>query len=174
MTVLCVEQDDWGGRGPRAGILRVAEQVQRGAVRDGRRGCRDLERAGRRLALIGRLAALLARTPSWAAARGLLLVPGPDRPAVRQRGLGPAEKLAIRAVATATGPARAGRCPGAGDRPSEPGRRADADRDRRWPVGLEVTVVVGTLHRIAGSEGPGSQGRKLDLLAGRRQSVPNR
>ena len=34
--------------------------------------------------------------------------------------------------------------------------------------------MVGTLHRIAGSEGPGSQGRKLDLLAGRRQSVPNR
>jgi hypothetical protein len=39
-------------------------------------------------------------------------------------------------------------------------------------AGLEVAGVVGTLHRIAGSEGPGSQGRKLDLLAGRRQSVP--
>src|ERR1022692_2374061 len=74
-----------------------------GAIRDGRRGCRDLERAGGRLALIDRLAALLARTPSRAAARGLLLVPGPDRSAVRQRGLGLAEKLAIRAVATATG-----------------------------------------------------------------------
>jgi hypothetical protein len=31
--------------------------------------------------------------------------------------------------------------------------------------------VVGTLHRIAES-GPGSQDRKLDLLAGRRQPVP--
>src|SRR2546430_14772206 len=58
-----------------------------GAVRDGRRGYRDLERAGGRLALIDRLAALLARTP--AAAHGLLLVPGPDRAAVRRRGPGP-------------------------------------------------------------------------------------
>jgi hypothetical protein len=33
-------------------------------------------------------------------------------------------------------------------------------------VGLGVTVVVGTLHRIAGGRGPGSQGRKLGLLAG--------
>ena len=65
MTVVCVEQDDWICRGPRAGILRVAGQAghgERGAVRDGRGGCRDLERAGGRLALIDRLAVLLART----------------------------------------------------------------------------------------------------------------
>src|SRR5260370_25099765 len=33
-------------------------------------------------------------------------------------------------------------------------------------AGLPVTVVVDTLHQIAEAEGPGSQGRKLDLLAG--------
>jgi ATP-dependent DNA ligase len=34
------------------------------------------------------------------------------------------------------------------------------------PASLQVTTVVDTLHRIAGSGGPGSQGRKLELLAG--------
>src|SRR6266516_6518004 len=34
------------------------------------------------------------------------------------------------------------------------------------PASLLVTVVVDTLHRIAEAEGPGSQVRKLDLLAG--------
>ncbi len=34
------------------------------------------------------------------------------------------------------------------------------------PARLSVTVVVETLHQIAEAEGPGSQGRKLDLLAG--------
>ena len=33
-------------------------------------------------------------------------------------------------------------------------------------AGLDVTVVVDTLHAIAQAEGTGSQGRKLDLLAG--------
>ena len=73
-------------------------------------------------------------------------------------GSRPAGMLTVRAVATATGAGAPGRfwpCP-------------------RRPGSLEVTVVVGTLHRIAGSEGPGSQSRKPDLLAGRRQSVPNR
>ena len=34
------------------------------------------------------------------------------------------------------------------------------------PASLQVTTVVGTLHQIAEAEGPGSQGRKLDLLGG--------
>ena len=34
------------------------------------------------------------------------------------------------------------------------------------PASLPVTAVVDTLHEIAAAEGPGSQGRKLDLLAG--------
>ena len=34
------------------------------------------------------------------------------------------------------------------------------------PATLPVTEVVDTLHQIAQAEGPGSQGRKLDLLAG--------
>ena len=34
------------------------------------------------------------------------------------------------------------------------------------PASLEVAIVVDTLHEIARAEGSGSQGRKLDLLAG--------
>src|SRR2546428_3597008 len=34
------------------------------------------------------------------------------------------------------------------------------------PASLEVTAVVDALHQIAEAQGPGSQGRKLDLLAG--------
>jgi hypothetical protein len=144
---------------------------ERGAVRDCRRAYRDLERASGRLALIDRLAALLARSSGRAAAHGLLLVPGPDRPAVRQRGPWPGREAGRpRSRHRYRRRPRAGCCPCAGDRRSAPGRRADADRDRRRPAGLEVTVVVGTLHRIAGSEASGSHGRKLDLLADRRQS----
>src|SRR5262249_61572969 len=36
----------------------------------------------------------------------------------------------------------------------------------RRPASLQVTAVVDTLYQIAQAEGPGSQGRKLDLLAG--------
>ena len=33
------------------------------------------------------------------------------------------------------------------------------------PASLQVAAVVDTLHRIAEAEGPGSQGRKLELMA---------
>lgn len=70
--------------------MRVAEQAKgSGAVRDCRRAYLDLERASGRLALIGRLAALLARTPADLLPIGLLLVPGPERAAVRRGGSRP-------------------------------------------------------------------------------------
>ena len=82
--------------------------------------------------------------------------------------LGLAEKLAVRAVATATG-AGPGQAVASVRETGDLGQAAEqmltvtaAGR----AASLEVTVVVDTLHRIAGSEGPGSQGRKLDLLAG--------
>jgi DNA ligase-1 len=82
--------------------------------------------------------------------------------------LGLAEKLAIRAVATATGTTAeqaAADVRTAGDL----GLAAEqlltvtaADR----VASLLVTTVVDTLHQIAAAQGPGSQGRKLELLAG--------
>ena len=104
--LVCVEQDDWICRGPRARILRVAGQAgqeERGAVRDGRRGCRDLERAGGRLALIDRLAALLARTPAGLLPVVCYLCQGLIAPQFASADLGLAGKLAVRAIATATG-----------------------------------------------------------------------
>ena len=63
--------------------------------------------------------------------------------------LGLAEKMALRAVATATGvePERGCRR-GAGDRRSWPGRRAVIGcHGRRWKPSLQVAAVVDTLHR---------------------------
>jgi hypothetical protein len=129
-----------------------------GAVRDCRRAYPDLEQASGRRALIGRHAALLARTPADLLPLGLLFVPGPDRAAARRVDPGLAGMLAVRAVATATGAGAPGADAGLGPA----GRRAC--RSRSW-----WTRCTGLP-----SPGPDSQGRKLDLLAGRRQPVPYR
>jgi DNA ligase-1 len=129
---------------------------------------RDLEQAGGRLALIERLAALVAATPAGLLPTVCYLCQGLIAPQFAGVDLGVAEKLAVRAVATATGAGPeqvAARVRETGDlglaaeqmlTVTATGRRAS----------LEVTVVVDTLHRIAAAEGPGSQGGKLDLLAG--------
>src|ERR1019366_4923752 len=171
MTVGCVEQDDWSCHGPRAGLggwrRRAGEgsAVQYETVAE---AYRDLERAGGRLALIDRLAALLARAPAGLLPAVCYLCQGLIAPEFAGVDLGLAEKLAVRAVATATG-AGAGQVAASVRETGDLGQAAEqlltvtaAGR----PASLEVTVVVDTLHRIAGSEGPGSQGRKLDLLAG--------
>ncbi len=140
---------------------------------------RDLEQASGRLALVDRLATLLAGTPAELLPVVCYLCQGLIAPEFAGVDLGLAEKLAVRAVATATGAS-----PGevavlvretgdlglaaeqllamtAADRPAGLTVTA-ADR----PAGLTVTAVVDTLHLIAAAQGPGSQGRKLDLLAG--------
>ncbi len=129
---------------------------------------RDLERAGGRLALIDRLAALLARTPAELLPTVCYLCQGLIAPQFAGVDLGLAEKLAVRAVATATG-AGPEQVAASVRETGDLGQAAEqmltvtaADR----PASLPVTVVTGTLHRIAEAEGPGSQGRKLDLLAG--------
>jgi DNA ligase-1 len=129
---------------------------------------RDLERASGRLALIDRLAALLTQTPTELLGTVCYLCQGLIAPEFAGVDLGLAEKLAIRAVATATG-----------DTPEQVrvsvretgdlGQAAEqllavSAGDR--PASLQVVAVVDTLHTIAGAQGPGSQGRKLDLLAG--------
>ncbi|MGE5134478.1 MAG: ATP-dependent DNA ligase, partial [Gemmatimonadota bacterium] len=82
--------------------------------------------------------------------------------------LGLAEKLAIRAVATATG-TDPGEVTAALRETGDLGQAAEqllAVTAAGRPASLQVTAVVAALHEIAEAEGPGSQGRKLGLLAG--------
>ena len=177
---------------------------------------RDLEQVTGRLALTDRLAALLAGTPAELLPVVCYLCQGLIAPEFAGVDLGLAEKLAIRAVATATGTdpgqvtalvretgdlgqaaeqllatTAAGRpaaltATGASaatvaDRPVALAATGATVADRPAALaatgatgataagragGLTVTAVVDTLHEIAAAEGQGSQGRKLDLLAG--------
>jgi DNA ligase-1 len=133
---------------------------------------RDLEQASGRLALIDRLAALVEQTPARLLPVVCYLCQGLIAPEFAGVDLGLAEKMAVRAVAAATGTEAArvtalvretgdlgqaaeqllaaGPAPGAAGRPAE----------------LTVVTVVNTLREIANDQGQGSQGRKLDLLAG--------
>ena len=129
---------------------------------------RDLEQASGRLVLIDRLAALLAQTPQELLPTICYLCQGLVAPEFAGIDLGLAEKLALRAVATATGvePEQVvAAVRDAGDLGQAAEQLLVATAGERAPS-LEVAAVVDTLHQIAGAEGPGSQGRKLDLLAG--------
>src|SRR5262252_2984670 len=129
---------------------------------------RDLEQASGRLAMIDRLAALLAAAPAEVLPTVCYLCQGLIAPEFAGVDLGLAEKLAVRAVATATG-TDTGQVTAAVREAGDLGAAAErllaataADR----PASLEVAGVVEVLHQIAQAEGPGSQGRKLGLLAG--------
>jgi DNA ligase 1 len=129
---------------------------------------RDLEQASGRLVLIERLAALLAATPADVLPTVCYLCQGLIAPEFAGVDLGVAEKLAIRAVATATGvtPEQvAAEVRETGDL-GQAAEQLLAVTAAGRPASLRVTEVAGTLHRIAEAGGPGSQGRKLDLLAG--------
>jgi DNA ligase 1 len=129
---------------------------------------RDLEQAAGRLALIERMAALLAATPDRLLPTVCYLCQGLIAPQFAGVDLGLAEKLAIRAVATATGTGPdqvTARVRETGDL-GQAAEQLLAGTAAGRPASLEVAAVVDTLHRIAETEGPGSQGRKLDLLAG--------
>ena len=130
---------------------------------------RDLEQASGRLILIDRLAALLAQTPAALLPNVCYLCQGLVAPEFAAVDLGLAEKLALRAVATATGVepeevVAALREAGDLGQAAEQLLLAATAADRQ--PGLEVAAVVDTLHEIARAEGSGSQGRKLELLAG--------
>jgi DNA ligase 1 len=129
---------------------------------------RDLEQASGRLMLIDRLAALLAQTPQELLPTVCYLCQGLIAPEFAGVDLGLAEKLALRAVAPATGVESeevVAAVREAGDLGQAAERLLAVNAGDRVPS-LEVAVVVDTLHQIAGTEGAGSQGRKLDLLAG--------
>src|SRR5260370_5100949 len=129
---------------------------------------RDLEQASGRLALVDRLAALLAQTPAELLPTVCYLCQGLIAPEFAGVDLGLAEKLAVRAVATATGvdPGQvAASVRETGDLGLAAERLLTATRAGP-PAAVPVTAVVDTLHQIAAAEGPGSPGPKLDLLAG--------
>jgi DNA ligase 1 len=127
---------------------------------------RDLEAATGRLALIDRLAALLTQTPAELLPTVCYLCQGLIAPEFAGVELGVAEKLAARAVATATGVtveqvrATARQTGDLGQAAEQLLAEAAGDR----PATLEVAVVVDTLAQIAAAEGQGSQARKLELL----------
>jgi DNA ligase-1 len=129
---------------------------------------RDLEQASGRLILIDRLAALLAQTPAALLPNVCYLCQGLVAPEFAAVDLGLAEKLALRAVATATGvePEEVvAALREAGDLGQAAEQLLATTAGDRQPS-LEVAAVVDTLHEIARAEGSGSQGRKLELLAG--------
>jgi len=114
------------------------------------------------------LATLLAQTPQELLPTVCYLCQGLIAPEYAGVDLGLAEKLALRAVATATGvePEQVvAAVRDAGDLGQAAEQLLAATAGERAPS-LQVAVVVDTLHQIAGAEGPGSQGRKLELLAG--------
>jgi hypothetical protein len=128
----------------------------------------DLEEATGRLALIDRLATLLARTPDKLLPTVCYLCQGLIAAEVAGIDLGLAEKLAIRAVAIATGnppeqvAATVRETGDLGQAAEQLLAATAADR----AASLVVTEVVDTLHQVAQAEGPGSQGRKLELFTG--------
>jgi DNA ligase-1 len=117
--------------------------------------------------LIDRLAALLEETPQPLLPTVCYLCQGLVAPEFAAVDLGLAEKLALRAVATVTGtePAEVvAAVREAGDLGQAAEQLLATTAKDRAPS-LEVAAVVDTLHEIARSEGSGSQGRKLELLA---------
>jgi len=128
---------------------------------------RDLEQASGRLILIDRLAVLLAQTPEELLPKVCYLCQGLVAPEFAAVDLGLAEKLALRAVATATGvePVEVvAAVREAGDLGQAAEQLLAATAGEREPS-LHVDTVVDTLHEIARAGGSGSQGRKLGLLA---------
>src|SRR5262252_7286679 len=129
---------------------------------------RDLEQTSARLALIDRLATLVEATPAELLPTVCYLCEGLIAPEFAGVDLGLAEKLAIRAVATATGTdpqEAAATVRTVGDLGLAAEQMLAVTAAGRVPS-LLVTTVVDTLHQIAAAEGQGSQGRKLDLLGG--------
>jgi DNA ligase 1 len=129
---------------------------------------RDLEQVSSRLALIERLAALVSRTPTSLLPVVCYLGQGLIAPEFAGVDLGMAEKMAVRAVAaaTGTGPEQVAALVRETGDLGQAGEQLLAATAAGRPAVLSVTTVVNTLRQIANAEGQGSQGRKLELLAG--------
>ena len=131
---------------------------------------RDLEQVSSRLVLTERLSALLVQTPAALLPTVCYLCQGLIAPEFAGVDLGLAEKLAVRALATAVGTDAAQ----VAALVREAGDLGQAAERLLAPVAgsggraasLQVAEVVLALREIAAAEGAGSQGRKLELLAG--------
>src|ERR1700683_1896009 len=147
------------GKGASVRYLTVAEAY------------RDLERVSSRLVMTERLAALLAQTPAGLLPTVCYLCQGLIAPEFAGVDLGLAEKLAVRAVAAAAG-TDAAQVAALVRETGDLGQAAErllalpSPGVRGRVASLEVADVVRTLREIAAAEGAGSQGRKLELLAG--------
>jgi DNA ligase 1 len=129
---------------------------------------RDLEQASGRLVLIERMAELVTQTPAELLPTVCYLCQGQIAPEFAGIDLGLAEKMAIRALAAATG-AETVQVAAYVRETGDLGQAAEqllADRAAGRAASLDVVTVVRTLRQIAAAEGQGSQGRKLELLAG--------
>src|SRR5512132_2261727 len=129
---------------------------------------RDLEAASGRLQMIDRLAELFRQTPDELLPTVALLCQGQIAPDFAGVELGMADRLAARAVATATGVAPEQVVATARDT-GDLGLTAERllqelDPDR--PATLDVSTVHQGLHQVAEAQGEGSQGRKLAGLVG--------
>src|SRR5919202_3947916 len=127
---------------------------------------RDLEAATARLALIERLATLLSQTPAELLPTVCYLCQGMIAPEFAGVELGVAEKLAARAVATATG-VEVEQVRATVRQTGDLGQAAEqlmAEVAGGRPPSLQVALVVDILGQIAAAEGQGSQARKLQLL----------
>ena len=134
---------------------------------------RDLEQASGRLVLIERMAQLVTQTPAELLPTVCYLCQGQIAPEFAGIDLGLAEKMAIRALAAATGTETA-QVAAYVRETGDLGQAAEqlladtvlAETAAGRAASLEVVTVVRTLRQIAAAEGQGSQGRKLELLAG--------
>jgi DNA ligase-1 len=128
---------------------------------------RDLEQVSGRLEMIDRLARLFADTPRSLLPTVALLCQGQIAPDFAGVEIGLAERLAARAVADAAG-VPAEQALASARETGDLGLAAErllAAESRPRPARLQVEAVFDTLHEIAAAAGPGSQGRKLALLA---------
>ena len=131
---------------------------------------RDLEPATGRLALIARLAELVRDTPDDELASVCYLCQGQIAPEFAGVDLGVAEKLAVRAVAARRRQPTATRSPPPSREAGDLGEAAERLLpERRAPSpdrGCRCVRWWTPCCEIAAAAGTGSQGRKLDLLAG--------
>jgi DNA ligase 1 len=136
---------------------------------------RDLEAASARLELIDRLASLVRQTPTELLPTVALLCQGQIAPDFAGVELGLNERLAARAVATATGvpPEQVLALARETGDLGLAAERLLQDAPGARPATLEVGVVFDTLHQVAAAEGTGSQGRKLaGLVSLLQQATP--
>src|SRR5690348_10433573 len=172
------------GRAGRAGtggrMVACHDQVRKGGLEGGNvkylivaEAYRDLEQASGRLVLIERMAELVTQTPAELLPTVCYLCQGQIAPEFAGIDLGLAEKMAIRALAAATG-AETAQVAAYVRETGDLGQAAEqlladtvpAEIGAGRAASLDVVTVVRTLRQIAAAEGQGSQGRKLELLAG--------